>query len=71
MPFKTLDVDIVAVTEVWLRPEEVDHDSMASGHPFFGMDRADGRMGSGTLMLVAEKYEAYEGHKLHTPTYRS
>lgn len=40
---------------------------MAPDYLFFRLDRADRRIGGWTPILVAEKYEAHEGHELHTP----
>lgn len=50
----TLDVDLVAVTETWLRPEEGDNNLMARYYSFFIMDKTDGKIGGGTLISVAE-----------------
>lgn len=33
---------------------------------FFVIDTAGAKIGGGTLMLMAEKYEAQDGHRLHT-----
>lgn len=67
LEFKTLDVYVVAVTETWLGPREGDNELMSLDYLFFRLDRADGRKGGGTLILLAEKYDAQEGYKLHTP----
>lgn len=63
-------LDSVAVTEIWLRPEEGNNNLMALDYSFFRMDRADGRIGGETASTVAANYEMQEGHKLHTPNIR-
>ena len=46
--------DVIALTETWLRPE-VDIRSMCpADYTVYRKDRADGRTGGGTLLLVAQ-----------------
>lgn len=65
LQFKTLDVVILAVTGTWLQPGDEDNELMTRDHPFSRMDRGDRRIGSGELILVAEKYDPQEGHELN------
>lgn len=44
---------------------------MVRNQSFFRMDRADGRIGGGTVILVAEKYDAQKNHKLNTPNIKA
>lgn len=68
LQFRTLDIDVKAVTEIWLRRVEGDNDLVARDYLSLRIERGDGRMGGGTLILVAEKYDAWEGRQLHSPS---
>lgn len=57
---------MVAVNESWLRLGEGEADLMARDYSLYEIDKADGRTGGGAPILVAEKYDAREGHKLYT-----
>lgn len=51
--FRTLYVDLVVVTDTWLWPGEGANNLTAQDYSFFIMDRTDGRIDFGTLILVA------------------
>lgn len=61
-----MGVDVVAVTETWLRPGEGDNNLVARDYSIFRMNKVHGRIRGETLMLVTQKHQAQEGHKLRT-----
>lgn len=44
---------------------------MVRDNSFFGMNGEDERIRGGKLILVAEKNDAQEGHKLNTPNIKA
>lgn len=65
--FGNMDVDVVAVAETWLRSDDGNNNLTVRDYPAFRVDRADWRLTGGKLILVAEKYNVQESHKLETP----
>lgn len=55
LQFRAIDADVMTVTETWLQLGEREIKLMAWEYSFFRMNREDGRMRGGTLILVAEK----------------
>lgn len=49
--FKTLDVEMVIVTEAWVQLWEVDNGLMVRDYSIFRRDREDERIEGGTLPL--------------------
>lgn len=67
LQIRTLGVVVLVVTEVRLWPGEGYNNSVARDYLFFRIDRANRRIRGGTLILLAEKHEAQEGHKQRAP----
>lgn len=55
---------MVTVTSPWVQPGEAGNELIVREYSFFIMD---GRIVGWTLILVAEKYDVQEGHKLGAP----
>lgn len=62
----TLDADVVIVDETWRWPGKGENDLLLQHYSIFRRASADGRIKDRTLTLVAERYDAREGYKMHT-----
>lgn len=66
---RTLDVDVLAVTEICLRPGEGENELLAQEHSFLRRARTDGMTRGGMLILVTEKYDEHQGRKPYAPNF--
>ena len=61
------EFDIVSITETWLNPDLAIERFCPSGYTLYRSDRQDGRVGGGSLILVASHYNQSKGPSLITP----
>ena len=59
--------DIIAISEMWLKETSVQPACYPNGYRSYRLDRGDGRVGGGILLLIADQYQQKQGCSLQTP----